>query len=114
MTRPAPNEHGVYSATESLILPRNQKGWRGPHVAEIDLCDLGDRWLWATGFQIMGGDFHGRSSPLTEHRSAASRAGALALAMADLRHAMTGKESKDAASILEWLSGLDPAQMSLF
>lgn len=114
MNAPSPNENGVYPSTESIVLPRTTKGWRGAPVAEIDLCDLGDRWLWAIGFQLMQGDCHGRSSPLTERQSAPTRADALALAIADLRTAMTGKESRDAAAILEWLKSFNPSQMSLF
>lgn len=109
-----PNEHGVYPATESLTLPREQKGWRGCPIAEIEFCNTGEQWLWATAFQLMQGDCHGRSAPLTMHRAAPTRADALALAIADLRSAMERKDSRDANAILEWLTSLNPAQMEMF
>lgn len=112
------NENGVYEAAEAIELPRHVKGWRGGPIGEIRLARLGTHWIWATGFQLWGGDCWGSSSPLmdTANRSAKSRAEALEQAGAHLRAKLSSRaaEYPDAAAILSWLETLAPDQLDLF
>lgn len=114
------NEHGVYEADEVLALPLPKKGWRGLPLADIRLADLGDHWIWATGYQLHSGDWSGASNPLTDGHSshqAPSREAAVEAASAYLRarlakHAAEGHA--DAVAIVGWLASLNPAQLDLF
>ncbi len=112
------NENGVYTADETLELPRPKKGWNGVPIAEIDLVDLGTHWLWATGFQLWGSDFWGASSPLCDrdgYRSE-SREAAIASASAYLRRKVGSRVSEctDARAIIAWIDALIPDQLDLF
>lgn len=112
------NEHGVYSPTEVLRLPRDRKGWRGMDLCEIELADLGDHWIWATGFTMFSGDCWGSYSPLRKvhGREAATRGEAIQAASDHLRAKLAGRAAgfPDARAIIAWLDGLRPAQLSLF
>lgn len=119
---PIPNKHGVYTEpTEHLFLPRNVKGWRGVNTADIKLADLGTHWIWATSFQMYGGDCHGSSSPLMDIETpvrtcrAPTREAAIAAASDELRRRMEPKtDVADARAVLAWLDSLNPDQLDLF
>lgn len=112
------NEHGVYEADEALELPRPRKGWRGGPIAEIRLADLGTHWIWATGFQMWGGDMWGSSSPLMDSEAyrAPTRQAAIDLASEQLRKSLVKRaaDCRDARAVMEWLDTLAPDQLDLF
>ncbi|GLT00839.1 hypothetical protein GCM10007897_22290 [Sphingobium jiangsuense] len=116
--RALPNENGVYDPQECLTLHRDAKGWCGLPTAEIKLIDLGDYWLWATGFQMMQGDCCGSASPLSDMhgRRAPTRDAAIDAAGEYLRGRIETRanESIDARRIVAWLDSLRPAQPDLF
>jgi hypothetical protein len=114
------NEHGVYQPDERLSLPRKA----GADTAYITLADMGTHWIWATGFQIWGGDFWGSSSPLMDLEPtpfsscrAPTREGAIQMASAQLRKSLSKRADegdRDATAILVWLDSLIPDQLDLF
>lgn len=113
------NEHGVYQALERLELPpRPVKGRKGGPIAEIDLAFIGPHWIWATGFQLWGGDCWGASSPLCDRDNyrAGSREAAIDAAATYLRRKIGPRagECRDAAAIVGWLDTLIPDQLDLF
>jgi len=118
------NEHGVYTADETLELPRMVKGWRGVQLAEIRLADMGTHWIWATSFQMFSGDCWGSSSPLVDRDPtplstcrAPTREAAIELASAKLRRCLSGRADegdRDAREVIAWLGTLIPDQLDLF
>lgn len=113
------NEHGVYSADETLELPRTVKGWRGMGLAEIKLANLGTHWIWATGYQMFSGNWEGAFSPLADHEAhqAPSRDAAIGAASEYLRKRLSRRDDADAQSVRAWLDSLVsviPAQLDLF
>jgi hypothetical protein len=114
------NQHGAYTPDETLSLPRAVKNWRGVNAADIELANLGAYWIWASSFQLYGGDHLGNGTPLIDddHRFRAvrqpSRDAAIAAACKHLRERMTGRDSTDARAILAWLDTLQPDQFDLF
>jgi hypothetical protein len=118
------NEHGVYEADETLVLPRQAKNWRGAPIAEISLVDLGGHWIWAVAYQLHSGNWEGSSSPLMDtdptpfsNYRAPTRKAAIDAAVAQLRKRLTklaDEGSADAAAVIAWLPTLNPAQMDLF
>lgn len=113
------NEHGVYTADETLELPRTVKGWCGMGLAEIKLANLGTHWIWEAGFQMHSGDFWGRGGPLTDHETyrAPTREAAIAAASVDLRKCLSKRAAegdRDASSVMAWLDALVPNQLDLF
>lgn len=115
------NENGVYEPDETLALPRAKAGWRGGPVASIDLRNLGDYWIWATGFQMMDGDSWGSASPLMDDtkrgpgsRRSPTRDAAIASASDYLRGRLGSRNSSDARAVIAWLDTLRPDQFDLF
>lgn len=108
------NKYGVYEPDETLSLPRKGRG--GVSVATIQLADLGPHWIWATSFQMSGGDYWGKFSPLKDqpnHREQ-SRVVAIKAAAADLRRNLSSRADPDAKSIMAWLETLIPDQFDMF
>lgn len=104
-----PNPAGVYcEGAERITLARDVKNWQGVSVAEIDLLDLGPHWIWATSYQLYGGDCRGSFSPLSDNprKRAPTRDAALDAAKAQLSAAMEGVDNKDARRVLAWLGEL--------
>lgn len=114
------NEYGVYQPDERLSLPRRD----GADTAYITLADMGAHWIWATGFQIWGGDFWGSSSPLMDLEPtpfstcrAPTREAAIQLASSQLRNSLSKRADegdRDARAVMAWLDSLIPDQMELF
>jgi hypothetical protein len=104
--------------TQTLTLPRDVKGWRGGSTAEIELADLGARWIWNTGFQLMSGDHWGSCRPLwdDERHSAPTRAAAIQAASDDFRTLLGDRIESypDARRIMAWLDQLQPDRLDLF
>lgn len=112
------NEHGVYEADEIIELPRAVKGWRGGPVAEIRLANLGPHWIWATAYQMHGGDWSGKGSPLMDTPSdwAPTRRDAIEAAIAELRDHLAPRTEhcRDALYVIAWLDTITPNQLDLF
>jgi hypothetical protein len=117
------NARGVYEPDERLSLPRPTKGWRGCNLADIEIANLGEYWIWATCFAMHTGDCHGSASPLVDdgerpwmsHRSP-SREAAIDAAASNLRDRLAPRSEHcaDARAVLVWLDSLNPAQPDLF
>lgn len=117
------NAHGAYEPDERLSLPRPVKGWRGCNLADIEIANLGEYWIWATSFAMHTDDCRGSTSPLVDdgertwmsHR-APTRDAAIDAAASHLRDRLTPRSERcaDARAVLAWLDTLHPAQADLF
>lgn len=112
-TAPQPNSHGVYRPGERLALPRQVKRWQGDNLADIELLELGPHWIWATCYQLHGGDMRGAAQPLQDLPwcRAPSRAAAIGAAAAHLRSRLEGLDNADARRVLAWLDALGQGEM---
>lgn len=104
-----PNRSGVYLEPTEFLAPPRKKNFHGLDIADIRLMNLGPHWIWATGFQLRGGDCRGSHSPLSEAHGgkAASRAEAISAASDQLRGYLEGCDNADARAIRAWLKTLD-------
>ncbi len=103
-----PNRSGVYLEPTEYLAPPRKKNFHGLDIADIRLMNLGPFWIWATGFQLRGGDCRGSHSPLSEAHGgkAGSRTAAITAASAQLRGYLEGCDNADARAILAWLATL--------
>jgi hypothetical protein len=113
------NRNGVYCPTETLVLQRDVKGWRGCPRVEIDLVELPDGWRSSLNYSFFTGNHMGSASPTTDHDPLhPTRRDAIAQQVEKLRgicvRLTDDSMQREGREMLAWAESLIPNQLDLF